>query len=420
MSKLAINGGPPVRSGKWPVWPVVDHRETELMGEVVPTGNWSYNGPKETELRRLWAEFIGSKHAVPVANGTVSLQLCMEALDIGYGDEVIVPGLTWQATGGSVLDVNATPVFVDVEESSWCIDPAQIEEAITPRTKAIIAVHLYGTICNMDAINAIAKKHNLFVVEDAAHQHGSVYKGRKVGVLGDAASFSLQNSKVYTCGEGGLVTTNHDLIAEKLDALRNCGRRAVPKERFANDTGNYEMEGNFIQSGNYRITEFQAAILIGQLEKLPGQLEVRDRNAQYLNALLEKECGLKPMKREPGTDLQSYFNIAFRYDKECFAGIDVVKFRGALSAELNSPFTSCYQPLNHCELYSPLTKKRHKINREYMEAINPNRFELKQCAIAYKETSVCAHHKILLGSKDDMDKVVEAVSKIRENIHELR
>jgi len=319
--------------------------------------------------------------------------------------------------------VNAIPILVDVEEDSWCIDPTKIEAAITLRTKAIAAVHFYGTICNMDAIRVIAQKHNLFLLEDCSHQHGSVYRGKKVGTMGDVGSFSLQNTKVLTSGEGGILTTDSFEIAEKLDALRNCGRRSVMSKLFSVDistnTGNYVSEGNFIQSGNYRITEFQAAVLIGQLEKLPGQIALREENAIYLNSKLAQIEGIKPMRREPGTEVQSYYRFAFRYGSEAFKGLSVKKFREALSTELNFPIISCNPPLNADELYVPQTKKRHRISDEYFEAINPKRFQLSVATKAFHETSVCAHHKILMGTKEDMNKIAEAVLKIKDNVDEL-
>ena len=417
--KLAIGGGSPVHDSSWPKWPFVDERERALTAEVLMGGNWSYNGPKETEFREKWAGFCGTKYAVPVANGTVSLQLIYEALGIGWGDEVIVPALTWQATAAAVLDVNATPVLADVEEDSWCIDPAMIERAVTPRTKAIVGTHLYGSLCDMDGINALAKRHGLYVVEDSAHQHGTVFKGKKTGALGDAASFSLQNSKSLTCGEGGAITTDNDALAEKLDALRNCGRRPIKRELYDKSTGNYVIEGNFIQSGNYRITEFQAAVLLGQLEKLPGQIRRREENGLYLRSLLEGIEGVQNTRRRDGIEVQTYYNFAFRYDKTAFGGLPAQKFREALSAELNFPFTSCYQPLTNCDLYRPLTKKRHKISEEYQAAIDPSRFSAPAAERVFTETSVCAHHALLLGTKKDMDDIAEAILKIRANVGEL-
>lgn len=396
-----------------------DERERALMAEVLSGGNWSYNGPKETEFREKWADFCGTKHAVPVANGTVSLQLIYEALGIGWGDEVIVPALTWQATAAAMLDVNATPILADIEEDGWCIDPKEIERLITPRTRAVAVTHLYGAVCDMEAINAVAEKHGLYVVEDSAHQHGTVLRGKKTGNLGHAASFSLQNSKPFTCGEGGVVTTNDDGVAERLDALRNCGRRPVKREVFEKNTGNYVIEGNFIQSGNYRLTEFQAAVLLGQLEKLPAQIETREENALYLRTLLDGVDGVANQRRQPGTDVQTYFNFAFNYDAAAFGGLDAAAFREALSAEVGFPFTSCYQPLNRCDLYCPHTKKRHLINDDYKAAIDPSRFAVPVATRVFAETSVCAHHAFLLAEKRDMECIAEAIRKIRDNAEEL-
>lgn len=419
MSKLAIKGGAPVRNGSWGKWPIVGDEETRLIKEVTESGVWSYNGPMETEFKRKWAEFTGTRHAIAAANGTVTLQMAWEALGIGCGDEVIVPGLTWQATAASVIDVNAVPVRVDVEPDTLCIDPAAMEAAVTSRTRAVAAVHMYGTICNMDEILRIAGKHGLYVVEDCAHQHGSVYKGKKVGAVGDIGSFSLQQSKVLTSGEGGLLTTGSSRLAEKLEALRNCGRRPVISEAFGTDTGNYVSEGYFIQSGNYRITEFQAAILLAQLERLPAQIALRDENAQYFNSRLSTLDGVKPMRRVPGTEVQSYFNLAFRYDKNAFKGLPAKKFREALSTEMDFPFTACYSPLNACELYAPLTKRRHHLSEEYVKAIDPERFRLPVCTKAFEDEAVCAHHKILLETGKDMDLIIEAIIKIRENVDEI-
>ena len=420
MAKLAIHGGPPVRTENWPAWPEIGDREAELVDQVVRSGMWSYNGRFENEFRKKWAEFIGTAYAVAAANGTVTLQLALEALDIGCGDEVIVPGLTWQATAASVIDVSAIAVLVDVDPESWCLDPSAFEAAVTPRTRAVIPVHLYGSICDMDAIGEIAGKHGIRVVEDCAHQHGSVYRGKKVGAIGDVGSFSHQQSKVLTSGEGGSLTTDSPELAARLDALRNCGRR--PEFDIAGDrgAGSYGSEGDFIQSGNYRITEFQAAMLLAQLERLPEQTERRDRNAIHLNRILSQIPGITPMKRTEGTELQAYFNFAFRYDAEAFGGAPIQKFRNALSSELGFMFEACYEPLSDCSLYRPLTKKRYNLSPDHWKAVDPSRFELPNSRGAWAEESVCVHHKVLMGSTGDVEQIAEAIHKIRENIDEVR
>lgn len=425
MKKLALHGGSPARDVKtnpWPKWPVWGKEEEVALLEVLHSGVWSYNGSKETEFNRLFAEYTGVKHAICTVNGTVTLQIALEALGIGLGDEVIVPGLTWQATAATVIDVNAVPILVDVCEDTWCIDPAEIEKAITPKTKAIIPVHLYGAFTDMDAIMEIAKKHNLYVVEDCAHKHGGEWNGKKAGSIGDVGSFSYQLSKHLTAGEGGSVTTNNTSLAEKMDALRNVGRRPEGDSPIAGDKGigDYGDDGNFIQSGNYRITEFQAAMLIEGLKRLPVQNENRDKNGAYLNSLLNDIPGIITLKRDARETKKAYFNFAFRYDKKNFKEVSVYTFRSALEAELGIVVDACYEPLNQCSLYVPHTKpSRHKLNEIYWKAIDPKRFSLPVCERLFREESVCLHHKILMGTKADMDMIANAIKKIYSNANEL-
>ncbi|HUT52958.1 MAG TPA: DegT/DnrJ/EryC1/StrS family aminotransferase [bacterium] len=423
MAKLAINGGRAVRNAKrnpWPKWPVWSAAESKRLAEVLDSGVWSYNGPREQMFNAAYASFVGSQYALCAANGTVTLQLALEALDIGYGDEVIVPGLTWQATAAAVIDVNAAPVLVDVDPDTWCIDVKAAAAAVTRRTRAIIPVHLYGCISDMDAVMKLARKHQLAVVEDCAHQHGSQWKGRGVGSIGDIGSFSFQLSKVLTAGEGGALTTSNRALWERLDALRNCGRRPrADVAKGGKGAGQYGSEGDFIQSGNYRITEFQAAVLLEQLKRVLAQVRLRDRNAIHLNGLLAQIPGIRPMKRDPRTTRQSYFNFAFRYDPKEFKGLPVERFRAALQAETGFEVEHCYVPLNDCALYRPLTKKRYHLSREHWKAIDARRFKLPVCERAHFQESVCCHHSVLMAGKKDMGEIAEAVEKIRANADEL-
>ncbi|WP_150452589.1 DegT/DnrJ/EryC1/StrS family aminotransferase [Arenibacter lacus] len=426
MKRLAVHGGTPTRDVKqnpWPNWPVWGQEEEKALLEVLHSGVWSYNGPKETAFNGLFAAFTGVQHAITTVNGTVTMQIALEALGVGLGDEVIVPGLTWQATAATVLDVNAIPVLVDVSDDNWCIDPKEIEKAITPKTKAIIPVHLYGAFADMDAIMDLAKKHNLFVIEDCAHKHGGEWKGKKAGSIGHIGSFSYQLSKHLTAGEGGSVTTNDPILAERMDALRNCGRRPeiATSEEMDKGAGEYgDDEGNFIQSGNLRVTEFQAALLIEGLKRLPAQNATRDANGAYLNELLISIPGVSPIRRDPRETKKAYFNFAFRYHKKEFKGLSIDKFRKALEAELGIVVDASYEPLNNCSLYVPHTKPaRHKLNDAYWEAIDPKRFSLPVCERIFKEESVCMHHKVLMGSKDDMDLIARAIRKIYAHAEEL-
>lgn len=424
MSQLALKGGPPVRDVKdnpWPKWPVWDEQDEKALLDVLHSGLWSYNGPKERQFNEAFSRFIGTKYALSVANGTVTLQLALEACGVGYGDEVIVPGLTWQATAASALDINAVPILVDVIEDTWCIDPAKAEEAITPRTRAIIPVHLYGCFADMDAIMEIARKHHLRVIEDCAHKHGAEWNGKKAGSIGDIGSFSLQLSKLMTAGEGGVLTTSDPALCERLDALRNCGRRPEQDVDADKGAGVYGDEGNFIQSGNYRVTDFQAALLLEALRRLPEQNRGREENAKYFNSRLSDLPGVLPMRRDKRETAEAYYNFSFRYQQEQFRSLPVARFRAALAAELGCSVEASYEPLNACALYAPHTKPwRYKLTEEHFRRVDPTRFSLPVCHRVYRDESVCFHHTVLMGTKADMDLVLEAIRKIYDRADDLR
>ncbi|KAA3659269.1 MAG: DegT/DnrJ/EryC1/StrS family aminotransferase [Calditrichaeota bacterium] len=424
MSNLAIKGGTPIREkskNPWPKWPVWDKAEERALLEVLHSGVWSYNGPKEVEFNKKFAAYTGSKYALCAANGTVTLQLALEACGIGLGDEVIVPGLTWQATAAAVLDVNATPILTDVDARTWCIDPNEIRKNITAATKAIIPVHLYGCMADMDAIKAIAEEHELFIIEDCAHKHGGEWNGVKAGAIGDIGSFSFQLSKTMTAGEGGALTTSSDELAEKLDALRNCGRRPEAEEAEADKgAGVYGDDGNFIQSGNFRITDFQAALLVEGLRRLPEQNDLREKNAAYLNGLLADVAGIEPMYHDPRETKKAFFNYAFRYNSDAFDGLPADKFRQALEAELDCTIESSYEPLNNCSLYRPHTKPaRHNLSRHYWQKIDPEKTSLPVCEKVFADQAVCFHHLVLMDDEKAMDQIVDAIEKIRQHAHEL-
>ncbi len=412
--RLAINGGTPVRDrgAAWPRWPIHDAQDIKLITKITESDKWSFDGPCEWQFAREYTKYLGAQHGACCANGTVGIQIALEALEVGAYDEVLVPGMTWQATAAACLDVNAVPILVDVEPDTWCIDLNKAEAAITPKTKALIVVHLYGCMPDMDRARQICKKHNLFLIEDCAHQHGSFWKEQGVGSMGDVASFSFQESKVLSSGEGGFNTCKDERIFERIYSLRNCGRG------WKGDMS------NAIQSGNYRLTEWQAVMLLGGLRRLDKQVKKRDENAIYLNELLADIPGVQPMRRRMQVTQQSYFNFAFRIDEERLQGKSNRGIAKALNAELHIPehaeFEPPYEPLNRCHLYKPHTKRRHNLGREYWKAIDPNRFSLPVAEQARDITGICAHHSILMGSKKDMKDIAKAVRKVLDNIAELR
>ena len=421
MAKLAVLGGKALvgKSKKWAKWPISDAEDVKLVSKITASNRWSFDGPVEWEFAEKFTAYQTAKYGLCCANGTVGIQLALEALGIGAYDEVIVPGMTWQATAAACVDVNAIPILVDVEPDTWNLDLDKVEAAITPRTRAIIVVHLYGCMTDLDRLQKICRKHKLFLIEDCAHQHGSFWKGKGVGSFGDVSSWSFQESKVLSSGEGGFNMCKTKELFYKLYSLRNCGRPypADPavfglKKAVGMDTA--------LQSGNYRLTEWQAAILLGGLRRLDAQVKLRDANAIYLNSLLAQIPGVIPMRRRPQVTQQSYFNFAFRLDTEAL-GIDNRRFCVALNAELNMPdeFEPPYDPLNGCGLFKPTTKVRHMLNDKYFKAITPSRFSLPVCAAANQVNGVTAHHQILMNTKQDMELYAEAVKKVLANAAEL-
>ncbi len=234
----------------------------------------SSRGTYITEFEEKFADFCECKYGIAVSNGTAALHLALTALGIKAGDEVIVPDLTFAATINCVLYTNATPVIVDINSACWCIDPKEIEKAITKKTKAIIVVHLYGQPCEMNKIMKIAKKHKLYVIEDCAEAHGATYAGKKVGSIGHIGCFSFYGNKVITTGEGGMCTTNSKALAKKIRILRDHGMST--KKRYWHDMVGY----------NYRMTNLQAAIGLAQIERVGDILSNRQKiEDKYRRAL---------------------------------------------------------------------------------------------------------------------------------------
>lgn len=226
-----------------------------------------------------FARFCDTKYALSCCNGTVALHLALLALGIKEGDEVVIPALTYIATCNAVKYVNAKPVFADIDPDTWNIDPQKIEEKITDKTRAIIVVHLYGNPADMDAIMSVAKKHNLYVIEDAAEAHGALYKGKKAGSIGDIGTFSFFGNKLITTGEGGMIVTNHSGFHDSIRLLK--GQGVDPEKRYWHSVVGY----------NYRMTNIEAAIGLAQLEKIDVHIQLRHsimkHYTEFLNGMEE-------------------------------------------------------------------------------------------------------------------------------------
>lgn len=423
MAKLAICGGSPLsgKNRKWAKWPVSDEADVALVAKITRSNRWSYDGPTEWEFAEKFTAYQGAKYGLCCANGTVGIQLALEALGIGAYDEVIVPAMTWQATAAACVDVNAIPVLTDVEPDTWNLDLDAVEAAITPRTRAVIVVHLYGCMTDLTRLQQICRKNELFLIEDCAHQHGSFWKGKGVGSLGDVSSWSFQESKVLSSGEGGFNMCKTKDLFYRLYSLRNCGRPYEASPAVFGLKKAADMAATTLQSGNYRLTEWQAALLLGGLSRLDKQVKERDAHAMQLSALLAEVPGVLPMRRRKEITQQSYFNYAFRIDTEALK-VNNRQFCLALNAELSMPdeFEPPYEPLNNCGLYKPLTKTRHILGTKYWKAINPKRFRVPVATEAHLNSGVVAHHQILMNSPKDMEVLAAAVKKIVDNIDELR
>lgn len=410
MSKLAIFGGRPITKALvvQKDSPAQAALERKYLLEAHESGEWDdWPGARSmaAALSREWAAFCQSRFCALLTNGTHALQLALECLDIGFGDEVIVPGLTWQATASAVCDVNAVPVLVDVDPTTLCMNVDAIEAAITPRTRAIIPVHLYHRMVDMDRIQAIAQKYNLFVIEDCAHTHGSHWQNRGAGTLGTFGTYSFQRSKLVTGGEGGALLVQEEDLYWRIVSQRACGREFK--------------EGVKVHSGNYRITSFQAAVLRGQLAALRRKANTIDRNGHALDAAVAAAPGVDPLRRNPNITRQCSYAFAFLYHPEGFDGLACDVFREALGAELGFPFGTTYTPLSHSEAYFPHTKKRHRLSAEYLEAITPSRWQLPVADDIWQHRAVLARWTILGCPPQRARLLTQAIEKIHEHRHEL-
>jgi dTDP-4-amino-4,6-dideoxygalactose transaminase len=401
---LAINGGSKTIDKNFN-WPVFDKTEINAVADVVRSGKWGNPdcGDIVKSFEDEFAAFCGAKYALTCVNGSVALRLALIACGVRPGDEVIIPPYTFIATSTIVLEANCVPVFVDIDPDTYNLDPEKIEAAINKRTKAIIPVHFAGQACEMDKIMAIAKKHNLKVIEDACHGHAAEYKGKKLGSIGDAGCFSFQSSKNLTCGEGGMVITNDEKLYDMMNSLRNVGRVKGGQWYEHHNLG-----------CNYRMTQLQVVLLVHQLKRLHEQTLRRHENGTYLNSLIEKIDGILPLARGKGETLHGYHIYIFRYDKTKFNNLPKAEFAQMLAAEGVPCFMGYPQPLYRQPLFQQKNFMCYAIPEEvsYKDVICP--VTEKAC---YEEAVWILQHS-MLGPKEDMEKFAEAILKIQKAVKE--
>ena len=408
---LALHGGTPVRNKPWPAWPEYGDQERAALSRVLDSRNWGGHPSPNTEARALnqeWATYVGARHAVGVANGTVSLQLALQAARVKPGAEVITTVYTFVATAGATVAAGCVPVFVDVSPNNYCIDPDQVEAAITPRTEAIIPVHLACSMADMDRLTEIAKKHGLLLVEDCAHAHGARWRDKCAGTIGDFGSFSMQSSKLMTSGEGGMVTTNEDRYAHRLHSLINCGRKEPGFDGFPE-----QMLGH-----NLRMSEWQTAILREQLKRLPEQHERRAKNIALFETEITKVGGLSPLPRDERITRRTAYMVILRYDQEAFAGVPRDHALAAMHAERVPCYGRFYRPLIDDPLFArdPLT---NHAARAHASAIWTGR-EFPVAAKAAYEESIWIPHQGFLGGEAEVHDLVAAFAKVKAGAAALR
>jgi len=414
MAKLAIKGGKKAIKHTIPQWPVWDKREEKALLDALHKSDWGGYPPPNTFTKSFCDKFAkkhDAEYCFTNASGTVALMLACQAVGIGWGDEVIVPALTFVATASCAMVLDALPVFVDVLPGTLCIDPDKIEAAITPRTKAIIPVHLGAHACEMDKIMRIAKKHNLFVIEDCAHAHGMKYKGISAGGWGHINCFSFQSSKVMTAGEGGACLTNEEKYYDEVMVLTNAGRKG-PREGTKVDTLGWAL----------RMTEFQAALLEVGLDRLfKVQMPTKQKNYKYFAKRINAVPGLSTLPDDPNITRKSGYGFITMYDETRF-GVKRDLVVKALEAEGVPAFGAFYEPVYNVGIFplasdgSPLTMPQFRGKVDYRKYRGTCPVSER---VAYHET-IWVLHRMLLGTQAQTAEMCDAFEQVIENIDELK
>jgi dTDP-4-amino-4,6-dideoxygalactose transaminase len=407
-SSLALLGGEPVRRKPFSPWPQYKSSDLERMTRVIESRHWGgfpYPTTLATEFCKGFADLQGAKYALPVINGTLSITIALQVAGVGFGDEVIVPAYTWDGTATAVLAMGGVPVFADIDPDTYCLDVESVRAAITPRTKAIVPVHLAMRFTDMDALMALAREHNLKVIEDCAHAHGGAWNGQGAGAIGDIGSFSLQESKLMTAGEGGLLTTNSLECYEAMQTMINCGRASLTDEF-----------GRRMLGLNYRMTDLQIALLIGQLEMLPPLREERARRAQLLTDLLAGVLAVRTLPPQAQITQPTYYTYVFQYRPQPGAPAphrDL--FVAAIAAEGIPCDGRFYEAVYKSDLFYATPENCRQLQADYSQV---------QCPVSERaayEESVWLFQFCFIGENgdDDVRDVARAIEKVASNLELL-
>jgi perosamine synthetase len=405
---LAVQGGTPVRSKPFPAWPQTRELDENNILRALRSHRWcTYDGEFIRKFETAWAQHQDARGCVMTPCGTHALHMALEVLDVQPGDEVLVAPFSFIADVASIMLCYALPVFVDTDLKTFQMDPDDIERRITEHTRAIMPCHILGAPPDMDRILAIARKHNIPVVEDAAQAHTTQWKGKKAGTIGTLGCFSFQETKVLPGGEAGAMTSNDEELIAKGYCFRDWGRPPKRGETFVT------------RGTKYRISEFAAAILMAQITHFEDTCLIREKNAAYLNAELRKVPGIMPQEFYPGTERSSYYNFGLRFGKAQFCGISQDVLIKALTAE-GIPVSSSTPPLNR-EPYL----ERQLSGRGYQRIFSQERLaRYREQNVLPRNDELCETHlvmphEVLMGSKADTDDVVEAFAKVQKHASRL-
>ncbi|MEV7713357.1 DegT/DnrJ/EryC1/StrS family aminotransferase [Streptomyces sp. NPDC088270] len=415
---LAILGGAPACAVDWPLWPQLSDEGRRRVDAVLRSDRWSVSGRArgerslERQFAEAFAEYCGSQYGVATDHGSSSLVLAIESLGLPAGAEVLVPAMTWVATATAVYEANLVPVIVDVTASSGCFDPTAAAARLTERTKALIAVHHYRSLCDMPAILDFARSAGLAVVEDCAQAHGAVLNGRRAGTFGDVAAFSMQQGKVLAAGEGGAVITDDADRYDRLVQLRSNGRR------YVEDPGHDVMEivdGRSVMGTNHCMTEMQAAILLSQLPLLDEQHAIRAKSCSVIGRRLE-DLGLPPLGQPAGVEQESVYKYAFRWPIERRQGVRLEAIAAAISAEVGFAVYRADSPLNEHPLMRPWTRPRYQAidSAGEFEGIRLSTPVARELA----EQTLLFHHAPLL-APEHAARIADAIEKVATSLGEL-
>jgi dTDP-4-amino-4,6-dideoxygalactose transaminase len=409
MATLAITGGAPVRTAPYPSWPQTDDEEyVAAVTEVVRSGEWGgfpEPGVHAAAFEEAFASYQGARHGIPMMNGTVTMEVACKVLGIGWGDEVIVPALTFAATAYAPMAAGALPVIVDVTPETWTIDPDLVEAAITDRTRAIIPVHLGHQMADMDRLMEIAARHGLAVIEDCAHAHGQRWRDQGAGCIGDFGSFSHQSSKTLTSGEGGTLLTDDEALASRAHSIVDCGRAKDPDEK------------DFTFGANYRLSELNAALLEVAMRRFPSQQEARAVAGKRFEELVVAVPGVTVMPADERITRWSFYNYLLKIDPEAFAGRPNEVVCAAMEAE-GIPAEVQYPSMNRYELFQPALS-RLPVAVAYADRLDPATMSFPVAEAAGSRESVYFMENVFRDGERGVTDAAEALAKIQANAGEL-